>query len=42
MIKKFESIFVRLIEQILLNFEVNPEETFQQFNFIDSDDEVFD
>ena len=32
MLKKFEGVFVKLIDQLIFSFEVNPDETFEQFN----------
>ena len=41
MIKKFESVFVKLIEQIIKNFEINPDDSFMQFNYLESIDDAF-
>lgn len=42
MLKKFEFVFMTLINQIVMLFEVNPDDTFEQFNYVDSNDEMFD
>ena len=41
-LKKFENVFIKLIDQIINNFEVNPDDTFEQFNTLETDDEIFD
>lgn len=41
-LKKFEFVFITLIDQIVLLLEINPDETFEQLNYVDSADEMFD
>lgn len=42
MIKKFQGVFLRLVSNILMLFEINPDETFEQFNHLDTNEEDFD
>lgn len=41
-LKQFESIFTKLITRLVQTFEINPDDTFEQFNYVDSQDELFD
>ena len=41
-LKKFEEVFITLIDQIVKTLEVNPDDVFEQFNTVDSNDEIFD
>lgn len=42
MIKKFIGVFMKLVSNILMLFEVNPDDTFEQFNHLDTNEEDFD
>lgn len=41
-LKKFESDLMTLINQIICMFEISPDEDFEQFNYVHSEDEMFD
>ena len=41
-LKQFETVLLTLIDQLVKLFEVNTDETFEQFNYVDSNDEMFD
>jgi hypothetical protein len=41
-IQKFQGAFEKLINQIVKQLEVTPEDIFMEFNFTDSNDEQFD
>lgn len=42
LLKKFEGDLLRLLDQILCMFEISPDEDFEQFNYVHSEDEMFD